>query len=158
MWSVQHADRQEICSVAGNWRRQWTTTDLVWCPLYWLGSCQSWYVLTIQFTPRRQADKEWAREKLLKAFKQNALSHRSGLLFFVLFCFAYSKRMGFEQLCERGWFWVKNRGFSLFFSLRICDRWSCRQPSTPLYNPFVVFPWWHLCRLAARSAGPIPHG
>ena len=113
MWSVQHANEQEICSVAGNWRRQWTTTDLVWCHLYWLGSCQSWYVLTIQFTPRRQADKEWAREKLLKAFKQNVLSHRSGLF---SFSFPYSKRMGFEQLRERGWFWVKNRGFSFFFS------------------------------------------
>ena len=85
MWSVQHAnEQQQICSAAGNWHRQSTTTDLVWCHLSWLGSCQSWYVLTIQFTPRRQADKERTREKLLKAFKQNALSYRSGLFFFFL--------------------------------------------------------------------------
>ena len=63
-WSVPHANEQwETSNVSGNWCRQWTTSDLVWCHPPWPGSCQSWYVLITSFTPGLQRDGDWVRER-----------------------------------------------------------------------------------------------
>ena len=54
MQSVLFAtEQQETNNSAWNWHRQWTTTDLIQCHPSWSGTCQSWYVLTTDFTPWR---------------------------------------------------------------------------------------------------------
>ena len=50
MWSVMYVNEwQETSNMAGNWHRQWTTTELVQCPPPppWSGSCQRWHVLSL---------------------------------------------------------------------------------------------------------------
>ena len=69
MWLVLHAhgwQESSINKAAGNWCRQWTTTDLIhWHPP-WSGSCQNYYVLTTDFAPQLQKNRDWMRERLLK--------------------------------------------------------------------------------------------
>ena len=69
MCLVPHAnEQQETSNAAGNWCRQWTTTDLVECHPPWPGSCQSWYVLT-SITPRHQRRSEKERDCLKALIK-----------------------------------------------------------------------------------------
>ena len=64
--------------------------------LAWL-SCQSWYILTTDFTPQHQRNRDWVGEKMLKvkAFNSNTFCH------IYLDIFAHSKCIGFKQLCQR---------------------------------------------------------
>ena len=97
----------ESSNAAGNWWRQWTTTDLVLCLPPWPGTCQSWYILTVHTLT-------WEKQKLSER-ERDCLKH--------LDFFAYSKRMGFMQLCERGLFCVKNVGVRspmLLHNLLLC--------------------------------------
>ena len=60
-WSSMN-NKKLVLNVAENWHRQWTTTDLIQCHPPWPGSCQSWYVLTVSFTPQCHTDRDWTRE------------------------------------------------------------------------------------------------
>ena len=103
MCSVPHANERRKCNAAGNWRRQWTTTDLIRCHPPWL-VCPSWYVLTTDFTPWHHRDRDWPseRETLIKT----TLSYRYGL-------FCVQKTMSFEQFREE-FILRKKRGFSAY--------------------------------------------
>ena len=64
MWLLQHGNEQWETSdffAAGNWCRQWTTTDPIRCHPPWPSSCQSWYVPTTDFThtPTSERQKQW---------------------------------------------------------------------------------------------------
>ena len=101
MWSVLHANESwETSNVARNWHGQWSTTDLIWCHPLWPGNCQSWYILTTDFTPQHQRNRDWVGEKMLKvkAFNSNTFCH------IYLDIFAHSKCIGFKQLCQRDLF------------------------------------------------------
>ena len=60
----------KIASVlhARNWCRQQTTINLIWCHWPWPGSCQWWYLLTVNFTPWHRLDRQRERASELKAF------------------------------------------------------------------------------------------
>ena len=67
MWSVPHAnERHKTSNLAGNWGRQMN--------YHWPHSIsptlarQTWYVLTIDFTPQHHRDRDWVRAKLPKTF------------------------------------------------------------------------------------------
>ena len=53
---VMQTNGREISNTARDWPRQWTTTDPVQYNLTWPGSCHSWYILTMDFTPWCQRD------------------------------------------------------------------------------------------------------
>ena len=95
MWSVMYVNEwQETSNMAGNWHRQWTTTELVQCPppLPWPGSCQRWHVLTTNFCTS-MSDRDHMRERMLKAFSQNTLCHTDQDFFCI-----YNKCTGLEEL------------------------------------------------------------
>ena len=95
MWSVMYVNEwQETSNMAGNWHRQWTTTELVQCPppLPWSGSCQRWHVLTTNFCTS-MSDRDHMRERMLKAFSQNTLCHTDQDFFCI-----YNKCTGLEEL------------------------------------------------------------
>ena len=92
--------------------------------LAWL-SCQSWYVLTADYAPQHQRDRDWVRERLLKAKTHSFIQIWSSV-------FGYSKCMGFEQLHERGLFCMKNKLlFSAYLQPLVC---------------FVFLQWCCICR------------
>ena len=53
----------ETSNAIRSWCRQWATTDFIRRHLPWPGSCQSWYVLTTNFTLQHQRDRNWSRER-----------------------------------------------------------------------------------------------
>ena len=66
---VEDANEQrESSTAAGNWCRQWITTDLVWRHPPWPGSSHHWYVLTSHLISWRQRYRDGVRERLLEAF------------------------------------------------------------------------------------------
>ena len=90
----------ETSNVAGDWHRQWTTSDLIWCHPPRPGSCQSWYGLPNDFTPQHQRDRDWAREKgwLRPLIKTHSVSYIYWAPFFFFFS-SYSK----HRICTIMW-------------------------------------------------------
>ena len=104
------------------------------------GSCQSWYILAIDFTPVCQRDGDWVKETLHKAFNWNTFCH-TDLDFFV-----DSKCLGFEQLQEKGKVCMKNSIFAtpehrscliLFCVWLSCCKWCEKRPGARCWHALV---------------------
>ena len=134
MWtSVPNANEgRETSNAAGNWRRKWITTDLIRCHPPWPGSCQSWHLLTADFTARQHREREREREReSLLLFKTHSVILIWTFLHLV-------KALGLSNYVRRVYFALKtkqNKRFLCGFATPV----PCIQGELTLEAAFPIF-------------------
>ena len=131
MWLVPHEpwETSETSNAAGNWRRQWTTADLFRCHPSWPINFTPWH--QTERHREREIDRQTGRERETEGDRDREGERQSKMeslkpltkMHFVIKMwtfFMHNKYLGFEQLCERGLFCIKN----VFFPAYIWDLWT----------------------------------